>query len=194
MVTSGGTTRPMNWFLTLTRAGRLRVSELLAGGSSASDEKPVHHLKSPLQTTPKQSSGNKIFIGHGGKSPLWRELKDFIAERLRLPCEEFNAKPTAGVHTTDRLEAMLSEASMAFLIMTPEDEHKDGTRHARSNVIHEIGLFQGRLGAKRAIVMVEDGCAEFSNLSGLTKVRFPAGDIAARFEEVRRVLEREGLL
>ena len=28
--------------------------------------------------------GKSIFIGHG-KSPLWRELKDFIAERLNLP-------------------------------------------------------------------------------------------------------------
>ena len=31
---------------------------------------------------------------------------------------------------------------MAFLIMTGEDEQPDGTLHARSNVIHEIGLFK----------------------------------------------------
>lgn len=65
--------------------------------------------------------------------------------------------------------------------------------HARPNVIHEVGLFQARLGPRRAIAMIEDGCVEFSNLSGLTTVRFPPGDIAARFEDVRRVLEREGV-
>ena len=27
--------------------------------------------------------------------------------------------------------------------MTAEDEHADGTKHARENVIHEVGLFQG---------------------------------------------------
>ena len=29
---------------------------------------------------------------------------------------------------------------------------------ARMNVIHEVGLFQGRLGFERAIVLLEEGC------------------------------------
>jgi len=89
---------------------------------------------------------------------------------------------------------MLSQAGMAFLVMTAEEKHADGTLQARPNVIHEVGLFQARLGPRRAIVVIEQGCAEFSNLSGLTTVRFPSGDIAARFEDVRRVLEREGFV
>ena len=58
----------------------------------------------------------------------------------------------------------------------------------------EVGLFQGRLGLRRAIVLLKEGCSEFSNIIGLSQIRFPRGDIAARFEEIRRVLEREGLL
>lgn len=153
-------------------------------------EKLVRELERFPQATLSPSSGRKIFIGHGG-SLLWLKLKEFIAERLALPCEEFNSESTPGIHTTERLEAMLSQAGMAFLVMTAEEKYADGTLHARSNVIHEVGLFQSRLGPRRAIVLIEDGCAEFSNLSGLTTVRFPSGDIAARFEDVRRVLERE---
>ena len=41
---------------------------------------------------------------------------------------------------------MLNAASFAFLIMTAEDEHADSTLHARENVVHEVGLFQGKLG------------------------------------------------
>ena len=78
--------------------------------------------------------------------------------------------------------------------MTGEEERGDATLHARDNVIHEVGLFQGRLGPRRAVVMLEDGCAEFSNIAGLSQIQFPRGDISARFEQVRRVLEREGLL
>jgi predicted nucleotide-binding protein len=78
--------------------------------------------------------------------------------------------------------------------MTAEEEHLDATLHARPNVIHEVGLFQGHLGLTRAIVLLEEGCSEFSNIIGLSQIRFPHGDIRARFEEVRRVLEREGLL
>ena len=145
------------------------------------------------EATVRPLRGKKIFIGHG-RSLQWLKLKDFISERLKLPCEEFNSDPTPGVHTTERLESMLSHAGMAFLVMTAEERHADGTLHARPNVIHEIGLFQGRLGSRRSIIVIEDECVEFSNILGLTTIRFPSGDISARFEEVRRVLEREGLL
>lgn len=154
-------------------------------------EKLVRQLQEFPQTTHWSSNGKNIFIGHG-RSLLWLKLKEFITERLVLPCEEFNSEPTPGIHTTERLEAMLSQAGMAFLVMTGEEKHADGTLHARPNVIHEIGLFQGRLGPRRAIVLIEDGCVEFSNLAGLTTIHFPTGDIAARFENVRSVLEREG--
>lgn len=56
------------------------------------------------------------------------------------------------------------------------------------------GLFQGRLGFERAIILLEEGCEEFSNILGLTQIRFPKGNIKAQFEEVRRILERERIL
>ncbi len=62
------------------------------------------------------------------------------------------------------------------------------------NVIHEVGLFQGRLGFTKAIVLLEEGCEEFSNIEGLGQIRFPKGNIAAKFEEIRQVLERESVL
>jgi hypothetical protein len=65
--------------------------------------------------------------------------------------------------------------------------------HPRANVIHEAGLFQGRLGFEKAIILLEYGCAEFSNIHGLTQIRFPKDNISACFE-VRRVLERERIL
>ena len=89
---------------------------------------------------------------------------------------------------------MLDDASIAFLLMTAEDEQSDGTLHARMNVIHVAGLFQGRLGFTRAIVILEDGCEEFSNIQGLGQLRFPAGNIASLFEDIREILEREGLI
>jgi predicted nucleotide-binding protein len=136
--------------------------------------------------------GTNVFIGHG-RSLLWRELKDFIEERIRLPTDEFNRVPVAGVTNIARLSEMLDAAAIAFLVMTAEDESKDGKFRARTNVVHEAGLFQGRLGFNRAIVVLEDSCEEFSNIEGLGQIRFPAGNIKAAFEEVRQVLEREGL-
>jgi hypothetical protein len=137
--------------------------------------------------------GTNVFIRHG-RSPVWKDLKDFIQDRMRLPWDEFNRVPVAGFTNIARLSQMLDEAAIAFLIMTAEDEQADGKQHARQNVIHEAGLFQGRLGFEKAIVLLENGCEEFSNVQGLGQIRFPAGNISAVFEEIRRVLEREGLV
>lgn len=142
---------------------------------------------------PSGSVGRTVFIGHG-RSPIWRELKDFLKDTLRLEVEEFGRVATAGISTTARLGDMLDNAAFAFLIMTAEDEKSDGSKTARQNVIHEVGLFQGRLGNQRAIVMLEDGCEEFTNIAGLGQLRFPAGRISAVFEEIRGVLRREGLM
>ena len=136
----------------------------------------------------------KIFIGHGGKSLEWLKLKDFLSHTLKLSVDEFNLKPMAGLQTTDRLQQMRMEAGLAFLVLTGEDELSDGKVQARPNVIHEVGLFQAQLGWHRAIVMLEDGCASFSNLDGLTRIAFPRDNIEAGYEEVRGVLSREGFL
>jgi predicted nucleotide-binding protein len=137
--------------------------------------------------------GTNVFIGHG-RSSDWRDLKDFVNDRLGLPWDEFNRVPVAGLTNITRLAQMLEQASIAFLVMSAEDEQADGNHHARMNVIHEVGLFQGRLGFERAIVLLEEGCEEFSNIQGLGQIRYPKGNISAVFEDIRQVLEREGIL
>jgi predicted nucleotide-binding protein len=145
-------------------------------------------------SAPKEGgTGEKVFIGHG-RSPLWRELKDFVAGRLGLPWEEFNRVPVAGQSNKERLSAMLDGACFAFLILTAEDQRPDGAFQPRLNVVHEAGLFQGHLGFERAIIVLEEGCEEFSNVEGLGQIRFPKGRISACFEEIRAVLEREGII
>ncbi len=137
--------------------------------------------------------GTNVFIGHG-RSLLWKELKDFLQDRLNLPWDEFNRVPVAGVTNIARLSEMLDAAAFAFLVVTGEDELADGTLQARMNIVHEAGLFQGRLGFSKAIILLEERCKEFSNIQGLGQIRFPKGRINAVFEDVRAVLEREGVL
>ena len=138
------------------------------------------------------NENKKIFIGHGG-SHIWREIKDFIEDTLGLDCVEFNSVSPAGKSTVDRLKEMLEESCMAFLIMTGEDEQPDGKLRARSNVIHEVGLFQGKLGFERAIILLEEGCEDFSNIHGITYIPFPKGKINTTFGEIIRVLKRESI-
>ena len=104
-----------------------------------------YRVASHIQNMEKQNIqsdqvGTHIFIGHG-QSSLWRELKDFIQDRMNLPWDEFNRVPVAGLTNITRLSQMLDKAAIAFLVMTAEDEQADGKQRARQNVIHEAGLF-----------------------------------------------------
>lgn len=162
--------------------------------AAAIAKKAASHIERRERKVRRESKvGTDVFIGHG-RSLLWRELKDFVADRLRLPWNEFNRIPVAGMTNIARLSEMLESAAIALIIMTAEDELADGKLHARMNVIHEVGLFQGRIGFSKAIVLVEEGCELFSNIDGLGQIRFPKGNIKAAFEEVRAVMEREGLV
>jgi predicted nucleotide-binding protein len=152
-----------------------------------------HLAKRERYKRKEKEIGTNIFIGHG-RSLLWKDLKDFIQDRLGLPWDEFNRIPVAGITNIARLSQMLDDAAIALLIMTAEDEQTDGKLQARMNVVHEAGLFQGKLGFTKAIVLLEEGCEEFSNIQGLGQIRFPKGNIKAAFEEVRQVLEREDAL
>lgn len=156
----------------------------------------TQYMKEMIETDKGNTINNenkKYFIGHGG-SLEWLKLKDFFKNTLKLPYEEFNCIPQAGNITGIRLKEMLESCCMAFLIMTGEDEHTDGTLHARENVIHEIGLFQAQLGYEKAIILLEEGCKIFSNIQGITYISFPKGNIKAAFEDIRNVLKREFML
>ena len=152
-----------------------------------------HLARQTRRSARSKEIGTNVFIGHGGSS-VWKDLKDFIQDRLNLPWDEFNRVPVAGITNIARLSEMLDAAAIAFLVMTGEDEQADGKLQARMNVVHEAGLFQGRLSFTKAIVLIEDGCEEFSNIQGLGQIRFPKSNIKAAFEEIRQVLEREGIL
>jgi predicted nucleotide-binding protein len=128
-----------------------------------------------------------VFIGHG-HSPAWKDLKDLLHDRLGLDWQEFNRESAAGVAVTERLSELLDKCGFAFLVMTAEDVHADNTQHARENVIHEAGLFQGRYGFRRAIILLEDGCAEFSNIHGLGQIGFPKGAFSARQKRSEKFL------
>jgi hypothetical protein len=131
-----------------------------------------------------------VFIGHGG-SPLWRDLKDHLHEQHRYPVEAYETGSRAGHAVRDVLEEMLNKSSFAILVMTGEDETASGGLRARQNVVHEAGLFQGKIGFNRTIVLVENGVETFSNISGIQQIRFETGQIRSTFGDVLATLQRE---
>lgn len=151
---------------------------------------------------PSLPSNDKIFIGHG-QSLDWLQLEKFLDKELNLQVDEFNRIPIGGISTKERLQQMLESSCFAFLILTAEDEIAESKsaadkaqtrRQARMNVIHEAGLFQGKLGFEHAIILLENDCEEFTNIVGLGQIRFDKGKIDARFHEIRRHLEKAKII
>lgn len=131
-----------------------------------------------------------VFIGHG-RSDLWKELRDHLRDQHKYEVEAFESGARAGHTVRDVLNSMMEKSSFALLAMTGEDEAADGELRARQNVVHEAGLFQGKLGFERAIVLLENGVSEFSNIQGITQIRFSKGNIRETFGDVLATLRRE---
>jgi predicted nucleotide-binding protein len=113
--------------------------------------------------TRPQSPALSVFIGHGG-DPQWRDLKDHLRDQHGITVTAYEVGPRAGLSVKGVLEKMLAGSSFALLVLTGEDIHTSGEAHARENVVHELGLFQARLGFTRAIALLEEGVKEFSNI------------------------------
>lgn len=139
---------------------------------------------------PEPMSGPVVFIGHG-RSGAWRDLKDHLQDKHGIAVEAYETGARAGHSIRDVLEDMAEKSTFAVLIMTAEDEQKGGGIRARQNVIHEAGLFQGRLGFPRAILLLEQGVEEFSNVQGVQYVSFSKNNIKETFGEVLATLRRE---
>lgn len=138
----------------------------------------------------------RIFIGHGGRSRDWETLM----LRLKghgLHVVEFGSASNLGSGTTDRVANMLEETNLGLLVMSAEDEvapRIDTTKpevRSRQNVIHELGLWQGRYGFRRGIMLVDQDVAVPSNLSGVTYVPYEAGNISTAFLHIEDYLDDE---
>ena len=134
------------------------------------------------------SSSPVVFIGHGHNS-AWRDLKDHLTDKHHYSVEAYETGARAGHTIRDILESMLDSSDFALLVLTKEDQMADGMSRGRQNVIHEAGLFQGKLGFSKAIMLVEEGIEDFSNIQGIEQIRFTR--IQEAFGELVATLKRE---
>lgn len=177
-----GTYGNIRTIVSVTAPARGEIQRVM---STFVDDAPDAYLGLPPRELPT------IFIGHGGKSSAWRDLKDHLHEQHGYTIEAYETGARAGHTIRDILESMMKNSSFAVLVMTAEDEQESGSQRARQNVVHETGLFQGTLGFDRAIVVIEESVEPFSNLQGIHQLRFGAGGIKEIFGDVLATAERE---
>jgi hypothetical protein len=114
----------------------------------------------------------RMFVGHG-PSPIWSRVVSHLKDDLSLEdVQAFESASRTSEHIVDILSDFLDSCDAAVILMTADDRTSEGSGRARQNVIHEIGLFQGRLGFARVILLQQLGTEDFSNIAGLQTIRF----------------------
>ncbi|MDW8807590.1 nucleotide-binding protein [Streptomyces scabiei] len=153
-------------------------------------ERDAESARIPIVVKQESVPEPVIFIGHG-RSRAWRDLKDHLVDQHGYRVEAYETGTRSGHTIRDILDDMLNQSSFALLVLTGEDAQEGGNVRARQNVVHELGLFQGKLGFSRAIAIVEEGVEFISNMDGVQQIRFPAEGIRQVYGDVLAVLRRE---
>jgi len=154
-------------------------------------ESEINDIK-PKKVSKSQGEGY-VFIGHG-RNKIWARLQIFLKDDLNLKTLTFEDESRTSETIINILDDFLNKTSIAILIMTAEDDTADGKIRARQNVIHEAGLFQGRLGFDKVVILKQEGIEEFSNIAGLQYIPFSKDNIEQSFYELQRKFKKRGLI
>ncbi|MFY1671984.1 PfkB family carbohydrate kinase [Plantactinospora sp. WMMB334] len=134
---------------------------------------------------------NGVFIAHGAH-PEWLAVQRFIEERFELPVYSFESGSWGGRQVTEALADYLERCGFAICVLTAEDFTGDGRRLARHNVVHEVGLFQGRHGFDRVMVLVEEGCDFVPQAAQPYTISFPRNGISRTFYQLDEMIRAQG--
>lgn len=118
-------------------------------------------------------------------------LKDHLRDHQKYRIITWESRPRAGRTVSEVLNELLDQANFALLVHSGEDETRDGQLRARQNVVHETGLFQGRLGQRRAILLRERTCESFSNVRGIVQIPYTKGSISETYGAIIAVIKEE---
>lgn len=152
-------------------------------------EKALANLAKEEEATVKPH-GKGVFIGHG-RSHLWHVVKTHLTDDFGADTHTFERHKMAGAQVIPTLEKLLDACGFAVIVATGEDKSEEGLR-ARQNVVHETGLFQGKLGFGRVAILTQNRVETYSNLSGLLVIPFDGDHIEQTFSELDKVLRHAG--
>ena len=105
-------------------------------------------------------------------------------------------QPSQGKTIIEKLEAFGAQASVVFVLLTPDDKLSEGKEMSsekhryRQNVIFEMGYFLGVLGRKSGrVILLYKGFLDLpSDISGLVYIDISKG-VEAAGENIRRELK-----
>ncbi|HTU20756.1 MAG TPA: PfkB family carbohydrate kinase [Gemmataceae bacterium] len=184
---------------------RLVRAKLLTGGTSAFHTFPAI-LRDFLDDVTAQPQGgipavqssqaserNSVYIGFG-QDPLGNQVEEYLRRTHGLDVKRCALKPRAGRQHVDDLSDCLDCCTFAVLVPDPEGEAEDDKPWTRDRVLREAGLFQGRLGLHRVVLMLPEGVKKLANVEGLQSIDVPKDRLYRALKQLEVLLKRDGII
>lgn len=167
---------------TQTRPGEVSLPDLSQGFLER-----IETLDTPKTTPPG------VFLVHHD-NPDREMVRRFIEQGCGLPVHELSSADIARDDLSKILREQMPYCSFAICLLGKNQTMADGRARADQNTIYQAGFFQGKFGFGRVALLAEEGCDTFSNIAGIVRLDFPSHRIDSTFIELRRMLQREGLM
>ena len=141
-----------------------------------------------------ESSKPKAFISHSESTPALTELRDYLDE-LGIEKLIVIKKPNLDRVIDDKVEAYLDEADFVIILATGDSRDRNGNLIPAGNVIHEIGLAQGKSKFKGRIIYLLEEKTEFpTNIKPRVYIRFNRNNIEHKFGDIVKEMKKMGFL
>jgi predicted nucleotide-binding protein len=155
-----------------------------------------HESANPKSQASPPPAGSSIFIIHGHDEMNTLRLHTLLQDHFGLNSVLMMRKPGMSKALLEKFEDAASVCSMAFALITPDDEianHERSYFQARPNVIFEAGWFVGRLGIPRVCLLLKNGATVQSDIDGISRIHF-RDNVEEKVLEIHRELEAVGIL
>jgi predicted nucleotide-binding protein len=109
---------------------------------------------------------NRVFVVHGHDN----ETKEAVARvltKLGLDPIILHEQANRGRTIIQKFQDETVDVGFAVVLMSPDDELADGMKHARQNVVLELGFFLGRLGPARVAALKRGDVETPSDFDGV---------------------------
>ncbi|WP_460707209.1 PfkB family carbohydrate kinase [Myceligenerans halotolerans] len=168
----------------LRRGGAERSMPDLSGGLRRWSDGPV-----------APSGGQDVVVMHDGRHDA-RAVRTFLHDACGLPATMLDVGRYGSAADADRrLSDVAHECGFAVCLVSPASYPNGGTSsEADQRLVHRIGFLQGRYGFGKVAVLAESGVNTFSNIAGIIRIEYRAGQVDSTFPELRRMLAREGMI
>lgn len=170
------------------QAGLTAAEGVLSSAAEILEDEDAEHI---LRASRVREEGARVFISHGHAPDTLARLEGYIRS-LGLRPVVVAHEPSEGLAVDALVEKRISECDCAVILATADDD-VDGTKQARANVIHEIGLAQ-RILENRVIYLKERRCVFPTNISPKVWEEFERDNMERAFEKIVKELRAFDLL